>query len=111
MSNGSDAARPWLSRLAGLIEAIQPELAPVRLGEDTRLGEDLGLDSLGFESLFAALKRELGPDVPMIAWFNALEAAEGRAGVLVDLIEAHGRSDGWAGAQVDRVEARGPTDG
>lgn len=94
MSSWDDNARPWLSRLAGMIEAIQPELAPVSLREDTRLGEDLGLDSLGFESLFASLKRELGPDVPMIPWFNALEAAEGRAGVLVDLIEAHERQDG-----------------
>jgi acyl carrier protein len=74
-----------------MIEALQPELAPVRLAEHTRLGEDLALDSLAFEGLFASLKRELGPDVPMIAWFNALEAAEGRAGELVDLIEAHER--------------------
>ena len=85
----SGLPRPWLVRLGTLIEGIQPALAPFVLAEDTRLGEDLGLDSLGFEALFAALRRELDGDLPLVTWFNALEDAEGRAGALVDLIEAH----------------------
>ena len=78
----------WLAYLAAALEALQPELAPLVLTEDVRLGEDLGLDSLAFEELFARLKAELPGPIPMIAWYNALEAGEGRVGVLLDLIEA-----------------------
>lgn len=76
----------WLGRLAAMVEELQPELAPLTLHPDMRLGEDLGLDSLAFEALFARLKRELPGQPPMIAWFNALEAADGRLGALLDLI-------------------------
>lgn len=78
----------WLERLAGMLEKIQPELAPVTLDPEMRLGEDLGLDSLAFEALFAELKRELPGSPPLIQWFNALEEADGRLGVLLELIVA-----------------------
>ena len=76
----------WLERLARLLEQIQPELAPVSLSENTRLGEDLGLDSLAFEELFARLVAALPGKVPTIAWYNALEAGDGRVGILLDLV-------------------------
>lgn len=84
----SDRRRLWLTRLAAMLEEIQPELAPVTLDEDMRLGEDLGLDSLAFEALFSRLRRELPGAPPLIQWFNALEAADGRLSVLLDLILA-----------------------
>ncbi|MFP5502206.1 MAG: hypothetical protein ACLGIN_06935 [Candidatus Sericytochromatia bacterium] len=84
----SDRHAHWLDRLAAMIEQIQPELAPVTLDPAMRLGEDLGLDSLAFEALFAALKRELPGAPPLIQWFNALEEADGRLEVLLELIVA-----------------------
>lgn len=76
----------WLERLAVLIAELAPELGPVALDEQTRLGEDLGLDSLAFEELFARLRAEASGPVDAITWFNALEASEGRVGVLIDLL-------------------------
>lgn len=84
----SDRRERWLTRISEMLTEIQPELAPLTLQEDTRLAEDLGLDSLAFEALFAGLKRELPGTPPLIAWFNALEAEDGRLGVLLDLILA-----------------------
>ena len=83
----------WLGWLEHSLEEIQPDLAPVRLTEATRLGEDLGLDSLGFEELFARLQSKLPGPVPLLQWYNALEAAGGRVGTLLDLIESHGAGD------------------
>ena len=71
-----------------MLETLQPELGTVSLAEDTRLGEDLGLDSLAFEELFARLVEVLPGKVPTLAWFNALEAGEGRVSILLDLILA-----------------------
>lgn len=84
----------WLARLSALLAELQPELGPLALGEADRLGEDLGLDSLAFEALFARLREELGgrgTRIDAIAWLDALEAGEGRVAVLLDLIEAAGR--------------------
>ncbi len=87
----------WLARLSAMVAEIQPELGPLALSEDQRLGEDLGLDSLAFEALFARLRAELGEpategrrgtSIDAIAWLDALEAGDGRVAVLLDLIEA-----------------------
>ena len=82
----------WLARLHAILGELQPELGPVAFGEDHRLGEDLGLDSLTFEALFARLRTELGAPIDPIAWLDALEAGDGRVAVLLDLLEAASRT-------------------
>jgi hypothetical protein len=78
----------WLARLSAIVSEVQPELGPVALTEDHRLGEDVGLDSLAFEGLFARLRAEVGVPIDAIAWLDALEEGEGRVAVLLDLLEA-----------------------
>lgn len=87
----------WRARLATLITEIQPELGPVELTDDVRLGEDLGLDSFALEELFTRLKAELPAPLPVIGWLNALEAESGRAGTLLDLILLHELQPGEVG--------------
>lgn len=98
--NAEERRAAWLARLSALLAELQPELGPLALSEADRLGEDLGLDSLAFEALFARLREELGEPasdgrqgtrIDAIAWLDALEAGEGRVAVLLDLIEAAGR--------------------
>ncbi len=43
---------------------IAPELEPEEIGEDAHLQEDLGLDSMDFLNLVAALHRRFGVAVP-----------------------------------------------
>ncbi len=46
------------------LTAIAPELAPEEIADDAHLQEDLGLDSMDFLNLVAALHRRFGVAVP-----------------------------------------------
>ena len=53
--------------LAGFLDeltGIAPELAPDEIAEDAHLQEDMGLDSMDFLNLVAALHRRFGVAVP-----------------------------------------------